>query len=233
MARKKHGSEPVAPDAFQQQGTGWVKWLEKNVRLVMIGIGAVLLTVIGVEFAQSQAERSASAQTEEFNDALELYREATDPGLAQTATSTEVIDRKVEAAAAAFAELGEKGGGPARVALLYEADLARRAGDEEKAAQNYVRYIESAEDDDPMLFVALEGAGYAYEALENYDEALKYYRRAAVLDYYELWAMKHEARVLASKGDVEGAREVLEKILETEETGFLKFHAENQLKLLR
>lgn len=236
MARKKQRSdELLAPDAFQQQGSGWSKWLEENIRLVLVAIVAVLGLVIALEFVTSQSARSASAVTAEFGAALEQYRDATDPSLAQTATSTEVIREKERRAREAFeqmrASLDAKG--PARLALLYEADLAQRSGEHAAAAALYADYLERAPADDPMRFMALEGAGYAHESLGSWGEALRYFEELESVDFYANWALKHQARVHEAKGDSAKAISTLERLLEREPDTFLKNYAESKLKLLR
>lgn len=236
MARKKQRSdELLAPDAFQQQGSGWTKWLEKNVRLVVIGIAVVLLSVVGVEFATSQSDRAASDLTSRFGAALEDYREAVDPSLAQTATSTEIIEKKERQARRAFEEVrstvDEKG--PARLALLYEADLAARVDDHAAAAALYADYLERSPKNDPLRWIALEGAGYAHEALESWEDALGYFEQLEAIPYYQQWALKHQARIHEAMGDDTQAIAALEKLLDSEPEAFLKNFAESQLKLLR
>jgi tetratricopeptide (TPR) repeat protein len=236
MARKKQRSdELLAPDAFQQQGSGWTKWLEQNIRFVLIGIAVVLLLVVGLQFVTAQSERSASELTSKFGAALDQYREATDPSLAETATSTEIIERKERQARKAFEEVrtsvDEKG--PARLALLYEADLAARVDDHAAAAALYADYLERSPKDDPLRWIALEGAGYAHEALESWDEALEYFEELEKISFYEQWALKHQARVYEAKGEDTKAIAALEELLDSEPEAFLKNYAESQLKLLR
>lgn len=236
MARKKQRSdELLAPDAFQQQGSGWSKWLEHNIRFVLVGIAVVLALIVGLEFSTSQSARSASDLTSRFGAALDDYREATDPSLAQTATSTEIIERKERQARKAFEGLREAVDreGPSRLALLYEADLAERVDDHAAAAALFADYLERSPTDDPLRWIALEGAGYAHEALESYEDALRYFEMLEDVPFYAKWALKHQARIHEAMDDDSQAIAALEKLLDSDPDAFLKNHAESQLKLLR
>jgi len=236
MARKKQRSdELLAPDAFQQQGSGWSKWLEKNIRLVLVAVAAVLVGIVGAEFITSQSQRSASAMTSRFGDALDQYREATDPSFVQTATSADVVEQKKNRAKSALKNVRDStdASGASRLALLYEADLARSMDDEAEAAALYEDYLQRAPSDDPLRFLALEGAGYAHEEQENWDAALRHFVELERVSFYEQWALKHQARVYEAMGDVSKAVDTLERLLETEPDAFLKNYAESKLKLLR
>ncbi|MEM1023196.1 MAG: tetratricopeptide repeat protein [Myxococcota bacterium] len=234
MARRKKQAEDLGPDAFQAEGGRWVGWFEKNGVLVVAGLGVVLLGIVGFEFLGSSSNRAASEVTSAFDDALERYREVTAPGFARTATSTRVLQ---EAYAEAQDELSSfrdahAGNGATRLALVYEADLASKREDYEAAARLYTEYVQAAPADDPLLFVALEGAGYAYESLEKYDEAVQTFEALAKVEYAEAYAHKHIARVKEAKGDLEGAKQSLERLLDSEPTPFLENFAKNHLKLL-
>lgn len=238
MARKKRDQdrkELLAPDPFQKQGGSLTAWLEKNIRWLLVGLVAVLAGIVLYEVVRSQNVRSSAEATRELGDVLEAYREAQDPAFARTATSADVIDaRRREAAKklAAFREAYPETG-PARLALLYEANLAKADGELEEAVKLFDRYLESAGPEDPLRFVALENAGYALEDMERYEEALEYFRRLESLDFYRNYALKHQARVLKEMGRTEDAIEALEELLDSEPSTFLENYAEGELKVLR
>lgn len=235
MAKKKKAEdELLAPDAFQESGKTWVSWLEKNAVLVFAGLGVVLLGVVGVEYARSQTARSASEVTTAFGEALNAYQEAADPTLASTATSTQVVDDKyAEAQEALAAFRASHASSPAsRLALIYEADMAARRKAFEDAAKLYAEYLDAADEDDPLRFTAMEGAGYAYEQLEEYDQALAYFEMLAGVPFARPYALKHQARVLEAKGDTEAARARLEDLLASNPSTFLENFARNHLRLL-
>lgn len=240
MARKKRRKDEeteqlLAPDAFQAQGGEVSSWLEKNIRFVGIGLLVVLAGVVLFEVFRSQGTRAASEVTSEFGEVLQTYREARDPNMVRTATSTEVVRSKQREAAEALAEFrsNHAGTGSARLGLIYEADLLRQSGDAAQAQELYESYLEGSYDGDPLRFLALENAGYAAEDQEKYEEALSFFQRLEEIDFYKAYALKHQARVLKTQGKVDEAVQTLERLLESEPSPFLKNYAEGELKVLR
>jgi tetratricopeptide (TPR) repeat protein len=234
MARKKQADKLLAPDAFQEKGAPWVVWLEKNMRLVAIAIGAVVAVAIGVEVVGSSGTREASRLTSQLGEALEGYQEVSSPQFAATATSSAMLTRAYADARADLRSFREAhpGTGPARLALLYEADLAAKQGEHAAAAKLYDGYTDGSDPDDPLRFMALEGAGYAHETAGELDAALAAFERLAEIEYARNYALKHQSRVLEAKGDPEGAKAKLQELLDAEPSVFLKNFAENRLKLL-
>jgi tetratricopeptide (TPR) repeat protein len=232
--RKKKADEHLGPDAFQAEGNRWVAWFEKNGVIVVGAIGVLLLGIAGYEYMRSSSNRAASEVTSAFDEAFERYQEVTGPGFAKTATSTRMLKETYAGAQSELAEFRQahSSKGPGRLSLIYEADLAFKREDFEGAARLYTQYVERAPADDPLLFVTLEGAGYAYENLDQYDEALQTFEALAKIPYAEGYAYKHIARVKESKGDIEGARETLQTLLASEPTTFLENFAKNHLKIL-
>ncbi|MGF1509494.1 MAG: hypothetical protein ACFB9M_08330 [Myxococcota bacterium] len=235
MARKKEADKLLGPDAFQEGGAPWVAWLEKNVRLVLLALGTILVGIVGFQMAGSSSARSASEVTAALGDALESYQRVSSPQFASTATSTQMLKQAYGDAQNELRRFRSEHSdrGAARLALLYEADLAARQEAYRSAADLYGAYLDSAVSNDPLRFIALEGQGYAYESLGEYSEALRVFELLAEIPFAQAYALKHQARVLEADGQVEEARSRLQLLLETEPSLFLQNYAENRLKLLR
>lgn len=215
MARKK--SKELAPDAFQQEGQSWVKWLEAHLKLVLGAIIAVLAAVVGLEYAESHNRHGEALVTASLEEVVDDYREATDLRKVLTSTSAETLKKDYEAAAGKLERFVEDHPKTeaARIASLYHADLLARMDRHEEAEAEFAAYVESARPNDELLFFALEGLGYAQEAQDKNDEALATFEKLGTAQpFYEPYALKHQARVLQEKGDKEKAKAKYERLVE-------------------
>jgi predicted negative regulator of RcsB-dependent stress response len=235
MARKK--KDPVlAPDAFQQEGQSWIRWLESNVKLVIAGIVLVLGTVVAIEYFESSSARGAALMTGDLVDAVEAYQEATDLRTVLTSTSATELNEGYEKAAAELRSFQEEypNTEASKIASLYEGDLLARLGKHAEAEQKFSAYVDSAKPDDALLFFALEGLGYAQEAQNELDEAAKTFDRLATSQpFYKDYGLKHKGRILEEKGDTQGAIAAYQSIVEMEPASPLKPFAETRLKALQ
>src|SRR5262249_4211647 len=125
--------------------------------------------------------------------------------------------------------------GPAQVAMLYEADVARRLRKPADAEQLYKSYLKIAKANDPLMFVALEGTGYSLEEQDKTDEALEYFSRIGEggTSFYKDYGLRHKARILEKKGDKAGAIAALQAIVAIEPPSSLRPYAEERLKSLQ
>ena len=236
MARKKSKDAVAAPDAFQQEGIAWVRWLEENFKIVAGAILAILGLVIGIEYFQSSSQRGAALLTQELVEAVEQYQEATDLRKVLTSTSADQLKQDYEKTAnklKGFQEAYPNTEG-ARVASLYEADLLSRLDKQAEAEQKFSAYVSSAKPDDELMFFALEGLGYAQEAQSKLDEAAATFDRLATSQpFYKDYGLKHKARILEQKGDKAGAIAAYQSIVEMDPASSLKSYAETRLKALQ
>lgn len=229
--KKREVAELTAPDPFMERANEYAGWVEKNLRkLITIAIVA-LLVLIGALFFSQRQERQAASVTADLSNAIEGYDEATNPSATMTATTPEAMQKLIGAATPKLETLVKDHGnhGAGRLSRLYLADLARRAGDHPRAEQLFKEYASSTSTDDPLLFFAYEGAGYALEEQKKLDEALQYFVKMQDLPGKELddLALKHQARVHELKGDREAAikayRAILDQFAESKQREFAEY----------
>lgn len=249
MARKKQeAQELLAPDPFMEKATSGMNWLEKNLKVVLFGVVVVLGGVVAAQFVNSEGKREASVVTVALADAVESFSEATDLQTVLTATSADVLNKKYGEARDKLGDFRKKHGAhpSAAIAALYEGELARRMGDNGEAATLFEEYLSKSDPKAPLRFMALEGAGYAFEADKKHDEALARFEKLATAHpFYKDYALKHKARIQEKKGDKTGAiatyevlvdlddpRAVTEEGKEPEKTP-LKSFAEERLRILK
>lgn len=233
--KKKEKEELVAPDPFMARAEQTTAWVQKNLKWIL---GGLLLVLGGVGASQAMtagSERAASAMTLALNEAVESYSEAVSFQKVLTATSSEALQVGFRKAKERFGRFRADypGQEAARLAALYEAELARRLGEYDGATALYETYISGADPADPLLFVALEGVGYALEGAGKNDEALARYvlleqRQPFMADY----AKKHQARVLETAGQLDKAQAIYRELAEKDPPSPLKTFAETRLRAL-
>jgi tetratricopeptide (TPR) repeat protein len=237
MARKNQEVEEIlTPDPFLDQAKRGAEWFEANWKIFAGLLGAILLGVIGFELAQDASQGSASAVTAELTEALDDYSKSTDLRTVLTSTDSAKLKEgwtKAREKLSTFRK-AHADRDAARVAALYEADLARRLEAFGDAANLYAEYLASAKPSDPLLYIAHEGAGYAREGEGKLDEALAEYEKLlTAAPYAKDYALKNKARVLEKKGDAAGAKAAYQGIVDMDPASELKSFAEDKLKALQ
>lgn len=225
--------ELLAPDAFEQQGATWTRVFEQNFAIVLGVLVIFLVGIVAFEMTTSSNAQAASDETAKLMEGVEAYESAVRFAVFTT-TTAEAYEAKYEEAHQEFAPaLSLNAGAPAReLGLLYDADLQRKAGRYEAAIKDYDEYLAGAKPDDPLRFLAFEGKGYAWEATSDLDKALEAFQSLAGIPEYNDFGYKHVARVLLKQGDVTGAKEALQSIIDRDTPSVFKQFAESQLEKL-
>jgi tetratricopeptide (TPR) repeat protein len=218
MAKKREVVELTAPDPFLERANEYAGWVEKHLRAIAIAAASALGIFVLVLVLYQQRERKASEITSTLSAAIDGYVDAVDPSETMTSTDTAALKKRAEAAMPSLESIVTENGDhqAAHLARLYLADLARRAGDHARAEQLFKEYAAKSKSDDPLMFVALEGAGYALEEQKKLDDALQYFVKLYELPGKELddLALKHQARVYEEKGDREAALKTYKQLIE-------------------
>ncbi|MBX2811256.1 MAG: hypothetical protein KTR25_05580 [Myxococcales bacterium] len=219
----------LAEDAFVQQGSTWVTVLEKHIVLVIAAIVTVLVTVVIVESLRATSNKVSSEQTVALMEGVQAYEGAIRFAVV-TSTSPEEHKKTYETARDTLAAARTVDMPAIRsIGLLYDADLARRGGLLDEAVDTYDQYLAITPESDPLRFYALEGKGYALEALGRLDDALSAFRLLAEITEFDDFGNKHVARVLLEQGDALGAKSALTNIVNRRQLSLFRDFAEKQL----
>lgn len=246
MARKKQeAQELLAPDPFMEKATSGMNWLEKNIKTVLVVLILGLGGVVGAKWFLSKGASDKSAVTMELAEAVEAFGDATSLQTVLTSTAPEAQYGSARQKFTAF-RAKYPNHPAAAIAAVYEGELARRLKKPAEAQALFDEYIAKTDKTAPLRFMALEGAGYAFEMETKLDEALaRFEKLGEEQPFYKDYALKHKARVLMKKGDKAGAIAAYQALVEmddprqepregeTVEKTPLKSFAEERLKTLQ
>lgn len=235
QTRKRQIAEDTKDDQFLIEANRMADWTEKHLKQLAMGCLAIAAIIAAVLLTKSSAERSRSEMTADFTKAVDAYREASDLQKTITSTQPAALIEEASKALPAFEKLVEaENDGGANLARLYAADLARRAGQHEKAEGLYKTFLDNAPKNDITRFVALEGAGYAAEEQGKFDDALKYFEQLTQLprDFYKDYGFKHLGRIYELKKDNTKALEAYKTLIEKVPESKLKDFADERIAAL-
>jgi tetratricopeptide (TPR) repeat protein len=198
---------------------------------------AVMIAIVWVALYWSESKREKA--TEAYGHAVRVYTadllpedgKKPDDDLPHFKTAKE----RAEAALAELDQLEKDHGSTSvakeahafRLGVLY--DLGRY--DDARATAEKVPDEGKA---DPVKILAREDAGLALEDTGKLDEAMAVYKELAEKggDFFRERALFDQARVLAKKGDMAGAKDLYKKILEKQPSGLLHDEVQNRLNAL-
>lgn len=210
----------VVQDRIARATSAIGRFLRDNFKAVaavlVLGLGAA----IGVSLFFSHRASVAAKRSDELNKGVLALRgrisAKPEPGydakkeLLPLFTS---LDARADAAIAEFTKVstGYKGTAAATLAKLGEgtALLDKRSYDAAAAAFDEVVKSPLAGADADVKGRALEGAGYAKEGLEKWDEALDYFKQLETIKGMEDLGKYHRARMLLKQGNVEDSKTAL------------------------
>lgn len=235
MREEAEREELLAPDAFEESGKTVTPWLERNFRWVAGALAAALIGIIGFEYTRQSGSAVAAETTRVLIEGTDAYRDAVGLQAVVTTTTAEAREAALSEARTAIAPALQAPGAAGALAHLYDADLARRLGEHEAAVEGYDTYLAASgakKGFDPLRFVAVEGKGMALEAAGRLDEALEQYRALEAMERFDDFGAMHVARILAAKGDVDGAKAAYDRVLAREPASPLASEAEQKRSAL-
>jgi tetratricopeptide (TPR) repeat protein len=177
MTKKLTRHDMKKPDEFVSLGTHAFEWVQDNVKIVALLVGAVLVVAVGtlafVQYSHGQSDKAMfeyGSAVDAFNKAVVLTGTERKQGVEAAAEKLQgVYDtyRNTRAADYALLSLGE-----AQFAL----------GKFEQAANAFEKAAGQFEKEPNFKSLALVGAGKSYEAQRNLEKALAFYTRANAIE---------------------------------------------------
>jgi tetratricopeptide (TPR) repeat protein len=229
--------EMKEPDKFQVTATRAAGWLSSRRRYVIPAgvVALVLALVVAVTAAvQTRREERAGAAAADLLETMGGEISSVPlPGLPGPFYASEDERQRAIIAAADRVLAEHRGTGAARLAALAKGDALLRLGEWDEARAAYDGFLADAPRTDSLRFGAIEGIAMAEEAKGNLQEAVANYERLgreapAFADRADL----ERARILASAGKVDEARELLASFPERHERSVLTPVAAERLAAL-
>ena len=213
------------PDTFQAAGLEAQNWLAQHQKSVVAVAGVLLLGGLIAAVVHWTGERSNARAAKELGAALAVLDRpvvASDAELQPTDGSLPPFksqQEQDEALVKSLTEFRERNAGTlsAATAALALGKAQYRLGQHDAALAAYGDFLKQAPQNDPLRVSALEGQGYAYEALGKPAEAAQSFQEMAKLDaggYLAGMGQYHQARMLILQDKKDEAAKLLAELPE-------------------
>lgn len=232
----KPRSTAEEPDEFVAGVNRWADALRPHALKIALAIGLVAALLIGFAIYQWTEQRAAARATTQFAAALE----AADRPVAEPTTDGDAPEPPAAGEPEPFGSAAERaetvvsrvqeievGGGLGAAGDLLRGRALMELGRHDEAAKAFAEVARS-DLPDPVVLSAREAVGYAYEGAAEAAETPEARSQAleqALAAFQEMqpnedgarrdWALFHQARILATLGRRDEARQLYQKILET------------------
>jgi tetratricopeptide (TPR) repeat protein len=224
-SEKMTQKELKQPDTFQRLGHEAQDWLIERQSLILTVVGLVMVGGVIYAVADYFSTRSEEKASQQLGSALEILERpvvSTPEGTTLTPQPGEEAPFKSakeqdEALVKALADFRSAHGGTkaAATASLPLGKAQLRLTNYDQAVAAFDAFLKDASQNEPLRAAALEGKGYAFEAQQKYDEALKAFEEMAKVnagDYLQGMGDYHRARILIQQGKKDDAATLLVKI---------------------
>ncbi len=224
-SEKMTQKELKQPDSFQRIGLEAQDWLIERQSLILL-VFALLLVGGGVAALLNYfSNRSEERAAQDLGTALAILERPVVPAAEGTPPAPapgeeapfKSAKEQDEALVKALTDFRSKHGGTraATTAALPLGKAQYRLGTHEPAIASFKAFLEEAPQNEPLRAAAFEGMGYALEAQQKYDEALKAFEDMSKVeagDYLQGMGEYHRARILIQQGKKDDAAALLVKI---------------------
>jgi tetratricopeptide (TPR) repeat protein len=218
---KMRQQELRTPDTFQKVGVEAGDWLAQRQKLIGIGAAVLLLGGMGVGIANEVSKRGEEKASQALGQALAVLDrpvegvEPPQPGATETPFKT--VQERDGALVTALTDFRKEHGGTrsAVTAALTLGKAQFRLGKYAEAQEAFGTFLKDAPQNEPLRAGALEGQGYALEAQQKYDEAIKSFEQmdsAGGGEYLAGMGAYHKGRMLILQDKKDEAAQVLSKI---------------------
>jgi tetratricopeptide (TPR) repeat protein len=209
------------PDTFQQVGVEATDWLAQRQKLIGIAAGVLIVGGLGVAVANEVSKSGEAKASQALGQALAVLERPVEgvepPQPGDTETPFKTLAERDQALVDALSSFRKDHDGTrsATTAALTLGKAQFRLGKYPEAQQAFSSFLKDAGQNEPLRASALEGEGYALEAQQKYDEAIKSFEQMDAAGGGEFLAgmgAYHKGRMLILQNKKEEAAQVLSKV---------------------
>ena len=240
MAIRKYTRKQLKqPDKFLTTSDRAWNFIKDHTQQVLVMVGVAVLGVAVAWIWTAMADSRAREVTGKLTHALKVYSKPVvemKTALPKDEDGIPVFKTKAKKLEASAKELtkvvdGSSAGSLNTIAILIRAGVHFDAAQYTEAIKDYQKAL--AETGNAHLkLVATEGLLYCYEATKALDKALEYVKKLPRDGDKQYFAMFHEARILASKGQKVQAVKLFQQIMEKSGSNDLTERANQRLAML-
>ncbi len=240
MAKRKYTRKQLKqPDKFLTTSDRAWNFIKDHTQQVLVMAGVAVLGIAAAWIWTAMADSRAREVTGKLSYALKVYSKPVvemKTALPKDEDGVPVFKTKAKKLEASVKELtkvvnGSSVGEINGVATLIRAGVHYDAGQYTEAIKDYQKALNET-GNEHLKLVATEGLLYCYEATKSLDKALEYVKKLPRDGDKQYFAMFHEARLLATKGQKVQATKLFQQIMEKSGSDDLTERANQRLAML-
>ena len=203
--RKQLLKEPDEFITFTGKAIAFVSGYQKQISYTLITILALALIFFGYRFFAQRAESKAFYTLGQAQSRYETLKKAS--------SATEAYSQVTEAFQSIIKKYGGNAGG--KLARVIFANISYDAAQYEKAIVLYKQSLNDFKDDKLVYYLILSGLGYAYNQVEDEQNAATYFEKAASATDSQIKeeALFNLGLIYEKLGEADKSQQALQKIL--------------------
>jgi tetratricopeptide (TPR) repeat protein len=174
MARRKKITKKKLkePDEFISLTEKAYLFITRYIKPIATGGIILLIVVLTVIYFQKWEKRKEADAGQKFSLAVELYQRVSSPYREGSPAEYRNVLEKIDEVISKFPRTSS-----GKLSLLYKGNIHLRLGEFEAAIKEYQAFLQKAGKEKLYRLLAMEGMGYAYEGMKDYEKALHAYQK--------------------------------------------------------
>ena len=203
--RKQLLKEPDEFITFTGKAIAFVSGYQKQISFTLVAIVALALIFFGYRFFAQRAESKAFSILGQTQSRYETLKKAS--------SASEAYSQVAEPFHGIIKKYGSNAGG--RLARVIFANISYEAAQYEKAIVLYKQALNDFKDDKLVYYLILSGLGYAYNQVEDEQNAATYFEKAASATDSQIKeeALFNLGLIYEKLGEADKSQQALQKIL--------------------
>jgi tetratricopeptide (TPR) repeat protein len=160
------------PDEFISLAEKAYLFITRYLKPIVTGGIILLVLVLAFLFFQRWEKKNEVDADQKFSLAVQLYQRVSSPYREGSPAEYKNLLEKFDEVLSKFPRTSS-----GKLSLLYEGNIHLRLGEFEEAIKEYQAFLQKAGKEKLYRLLAMEGMGYAYEGMKDYEKALHAYQK--------------------------------------------------------